>query len=54
MYSFIYLYSAGIRGQSVSLKNTELYFPVRLLGTKGGGLNKRRVNGFQKLVREGS
>ena len=30
MYSVTYLYSTGIRGKGVSLKNTELYLPVRL------------------------
>ena len=29
MYSITYFYSTGIRDESVSLKNTELYLPVK-------------------------
>ena len=29
MFSDTYLYSTGIRGKGVSLKNAELYLPVR-------------------------
>ena len=50
MYSVTYLYSTGIRGKGVSLKNTELYLPV--IGTKvGGGLNKKgRVGSFVEIL----
>ena len=38
MYSITYLYSIGIRGKGASLKNTELYQPVRSQAQKGVGL----------------
>ena len=38
MYYITYLYPAGIRGKGVSLKNTELYLPVRSQAQKGMGL----------------
>ena len=50
MYSITYLYSTGIRGKGLSLKNTELYLReyiptylnyIHVIGTKGGVLNKR-------------
>ena len=38
MYSITYLYSTWIRGKGVSLKNTELYLPVRSWAQTGVGL----------------
>ena len=60
MYSITYLYSTlhstGIRGKGLSLKNAELYLReyiptylnyIRVIGTKGGVLNKRgKVGSF--------
>ena len=56
MYSITYLYSTWIRGKGVSLKNTELYLPVRSWAQKGVGLIEggRLVALQEFLIREGS
>ena len=41
MYSITYLYSTGIRGKDVSLKDTKLHLPVRSQAQKGVGLTGR-------------
>ena len=56
MYSITYLYSTGIRGKGLSLKNTELYLPeyiptylnyTHAISTKRCVLNKRgKVGNF--------
>ena len=51
MYPVGFIYYTGIRGKCVSLKNTELYLPVKSYALKRGGLNKRgRVGSFLDIL----
>ena len=56
MYSVTYLYSTGIRGKAISLKNTELYLRVRSQAQNGVGLIRGGgLVALQKFfIREGS
>ena len=54
MCSITCVYSTGIRGRGVSLKNTELYQPVRLQAQNGVALIRwEGLLALQKLSKEG-
>ena len=54
MCSITCIYSTGIRGRGVSLKNTELYQPVRLQAQNGVALIRwEALLALQKLSKEG-